>query len=310
MGNMADNSNLNWQIKGHVPQLKLLENAMSGGKLAHAYIFSGPSQVGKRSIARKLAQFLLCQHDSACQDCVNCKTFSAGSNADYLEINADDAIKIDAIRDLTYKLALKPYAGKYKVAVINDAHNLTQEAANALLKVLEEPKDQTLMVLVTDNFHRLLPTISSRAQKLNFGPVDEQVFAEWLQANGYPQPDPAFAGKPGHVLQMANAPEALEQDDENSLALRKFLGGSMGEKLLLASELAERETLGLKNLMDHWLHHLRMRLKSEPTPEVAKKITGVLRAQKLLDQNVNSKLLLSELMLNTNSRQEAGQPTG
>jgi DNA polymerase III subunit delta' len=297
---MSQQPLFNWQISGHDSQLKLLEKAIGSGKLAHAYIFSGPSQVGKRTVARKLAQILLCQASKSCGNCVECKTFSAGSNADYIEISLDDAIKVEAVRDLSYKLSLKPYSAKYKIAVINDAHNLTQEAANALLKVLEEPKPNTLMILVTDNFHRLLPTVSSRAQKINFGPVDDLVFAEWLQKNNYPAPDPSFAGKPGYVLKLVNDESAMETSQENSAALGKFVKGTLGEKLILASQIAEKETVEIREMIDHWLHHLRLILQQDPSEKIAKKISGLVRAQRLLDQNVSSKLLLSELMLTSN----------
>jgi DNA polymerase-3 subunit delta' len=88
-----------------------------------------------------------------------------------LEVTNDEAIKIDQVRELIYKLSLRPYSAKYKVALIDNAETMTQEAQNALLKVLEEPKSYTIIILVTSNTGKLLRTISSRAQKINFGPV-------------------------------------------------------------------------------------------------------------------------------------------
>jgi DNA polymerase III delta prime subunit len=183
-----------------------------------------------------------------------------------MEIGGEESIKIEQVRDLGYKLSLKPYAAKYKIALIDNAHNLTVEAANALLKVLEEPKPFTILFLITDNTTRLLPTISSRAQKINFGPLDDL---------------------------------AWEIDDSSKMLFQDFISGSLGKKLSLVVDLAEKETPDLKNTIEYWLHSLERKLREEPSEILLKKIKGVLRAQRLLDQNVNSKLLLSELMVST-----------
>lgn len=297
---MESKQGLNWQISGHNAQLGLLEKAIQDKRLAHAYIFSGPSQIGKKTAARRIAQFLLCESNSACDSCIHCRTFNVGSNADYIEISGDEAIKIDSVRDLGYKLSLKAYAGIYKIAVIDNAHNLTTEAANALLKVLEEPKPNTMMILVTDNAYRLLPTISSRAQKINFGPLNEENFKTWLSSRGFSAPDPSFAGRPGYVVNLSSEPEALTNNEDRLSAFKEFLNGTLGEKLILAANLAEKETIDLKHTFDHWLHHLEQMLRENPTPKIVNKINGLIRAQRLLDQNVNSKLLLSELMVKTN----------
>src|SRR5688572_33488218 len=101
---------MDWQISGHKQQLAFLENAFSRGKLAHAYIFAGPSGVGKKQIAQKLAHRLLETSEG-----------SSNFNADYMELAGEGSIKIEQIRELIYKLSLKPYGAKYKVAVIDRA---------------------------------------------------------------------------------------------------------------------------------------------------------------------------------------------
>ncbi|MBX4187715.1 MAG: DNA polymerase III subunit [Candidatus Doudnabacteria bacterium] len=291
---------LNWQIKGHDKQRELLELAMRNNKLAHAYVFTGPQQIGKKTIGRRLAQFLLCEIDSACDSCINCKTLTAGSNADYIEISSDETIKIENIRNLSYKLSLKAYSGKYKVALIDNAHNMTIETSNALLKVLEEPKPDTLIILITDNANRLLPTINSRVQKINFGPLDDKEFSQWLSEFKLDEPDPSFAGRPGYVISLSQDEQASSQNKANSSYFQNFISGSLGQKLVMVSELAEQETPDLKVLLNHWLHHLENRLRQNPDGNLIQKIKGLMKAQRLLEQNVNSKLLLSELMVTTN----------
>lgn len=269
---MALGISKNWEIIGHHQQLSLLEKSMAAGRLAHAYIFSGPAQVGKKSIAKKLAQFLLCETNNACNICIQCRTLTAGSNADYIELSGDEDLKIESVRDLTYKLSLKPYSASHKIALIDNAHNLTVEASNALLKIFEEPKPQTLIILVTDNYHRLLPTISSRAQKIIFGPLDE----------------------------LANNNLDKTENQARNEALHNFLKGSLSQRLLLAAELAEKDSMEIRDFLDDWLKRLEKILLVEPTAEMVQKVKSVVRAQKLLGQNVSSKLLLSEMMIKTN----------
>jgi len=256
----------NWNVNGHFDQLFLLEQAIRNKTLAHGYIFTGPNKNSKKLIAKKLAQILLCTTFNACGNCQQCKTFVVGSNADYLELSQDDELKIESIRELGYKLALKPYAAPYKIAVIDNAHNMTIEAANSLLKVLEEPKPKTILILLTDNAHRLLPTISSRAQKINFAPLGED--------------------------RMPNS--------EWDVSLNLFVNASSGDKLLLASELAEKETSEIHAILEHWLAGLEIQLLRDPSQGLLQKIKSLMRAGRLLEQNVNSKLLLSELMLSSN----------
>jgi DNA polymerase III subunit gamma/tau len=269
--NMAPESALNWQVKGHARQLSLLERAFATNRLAHAYVFSGPEGMGKRTIARRLANFMVCQLGTACGNCIECKTFSVGSNADYIEVPGAEAIKIEAVRDLSYKMALKPYGGKHKVLIIDDAHNLTTEAANALLKMLEEPKPQTMMVLVTSNPHRMLPTILSRAQKIGFGPLE--------------------AGT------LTKSEDELQSERGARESFSRFSNSKTGDRLVLAAEIAEQEVPDVKRLLDKWLSYLQESLRQEPAPITVQKIKGVMRAQRLLDQNVNTKLLLSEMMV-------------
>jgi DNA polymerase III delta' subunit len=265
----------NWQITGHERQRGLLERALGAGRLAHAYVFAGPAQSGKRAVAKRLAQFMLCESGNACGTCMQCKNFAAGSNADYLEISGVDSIKIETIRDLSYKMSLKPYSGRHKVAVIDDSHNLTTEAANGLLKILEEPKPQTMMILVTHNPHRLLPTILSRAQKIGFGPLVDQAA-------------------------RISDDEAMTKEQQSRESFRRFVSETAGGRLVLATELAEQETPELRSTFDRWLSYLQDKLRQDPSADTMSRIKGLMRAQRLLDQNVNSKLLLSELMIALN----------
>ena len=259
-------------ITGHKRQIEFLSNALRKGKLAHAYTFAGPDSVGKKTIARKLAQQLL--------------ESSGGFHPDFHEIDGQAGIKIDQIRELVYKLSLKAYQAKYKVALIDAAENLNTEAANALLKTLEEARTDTIIILVTSNPNRLPKTIISRTQKINFGLVEGDEFVK-------------FGGKPGLARIAQDNPEYAEALEISESYYRKFMAPDLPEKLIVAYEIAELETVQIKNILELWLGNLEKVLQVQAEKSIANKIANVANARRFLEQNVNAKLLLTNLMINS-----------
>ncbi len=271
---------MDWQIIGHKAQLDRLANTIVTGKLAHAYIFSGPAGVGKKTIARRLAQALLSGNSPSPGASRHPLPEGEGQaegyfHPDFIEVTSNGEIKIAQIRELVYKLSLRPYSAAYKVAVIDEAHEMNAEAANALLKSLEEPKPQTIIILITSNPTRLPKTIVSRAQKITFGAL---TIAELKQL---PEMNAEFAAK---------VTEAEEYYD-------KVFPAKLSEKLVLAQELASWETEDLKILIHIWLQKLQEQLRQTPGMKVVSKISAVAEAEKLVDQNINNKLLLANLMI-------------
>lgn len=147
-----------------------LQKAYEGGKLAHAYVFYGPRGTGKTSTARILAKMINCENQKSapCNQCQTCMSITGGTNLDVLEIDAASNRGIDDIRELRERVKLAPSSSKKKVYIIDEAHMLTTEAFNALLKTLEEPPSHVLFVLATTEVTKIPATILSRVQKLNF----------------------------------------------------------------------------------------------------------------------------------------------
>ncbi len=248
------NQDMDWAITGHKRQINFLENALTRGKLAHAYVFAGPAGVGKKLIAKKLAREILAQE-------------LGDFHPDFIEINSDGGIKIEQIRELIYKLSLHPYQAKNKVAVIDRADEMTVEAANALLKSLEEPKSFTYIFLITTNPNKLPKTVSSRCQKITFGP-------------------------------LPSATDSSEEATRASEFYKVFRSEELVDKLIAAYEIADLETVEIKQLLDYWLKSLQTELQADATKSLARKIVQVSASRRFLEQNVNSKLLLTNLMLN------------
>ncbi len=171
------------ELVGQEPVIRTLKNALSSGKLAHAYLFTGPRGTGKTSIARLLAKTINCEHPvdgEPCNTCQQCREITAGNSFNVIEIDAASNRGIDSIRDLRDKVMMPPSTGKYKVYVLDEAHMLTTEAFNALLKTLEEPPDYAIFVMATTDVHKMLPTVLSRCQRFDFKRITTRQIVEHL----------------------------------------------------------------------------------------------------------------------------------
>lgn len=156
-------------IIGQSLLLDRLNNMISSGRVAHAYLLKGPKGIGKTTIGEVFAKMLLCKSSDTrpCNICQSCIQFASGNHPDYIYIVPKGrSIKIDQIRQLRQDIAIKPYQEGRKVYMIDDAHTMTQQAQNALLKTLEEPPAYATLILGADNIHALLPTIISRCQTI------------------------------------------------------------------------------------------------------------------------------------------------
>src|SRR5215475_10119034 len=189
-----------------------LANAIKNDRVAHAYIFSGARGVGKTTAARILAKALNCVHGPSpepCGVCDSCKEIAAGTSLDVIEIDAASNRGIDQIRELREMVRYAPAAARSKVVILDEAHMLTSEASNALLKTLEEPPERVIFVMATTEPENLVDTIRSRSQHFHFraltfgeisGALADIVKKEDLQA------------EPGALAVMARAADGSLRD--------------------------------------------------------------------------------------------------
>ncbi|MCI0504688.1 MAG: DNA polymerase III subunit delta' [Gammaproteobacteria bacterium] len=188
--------NIDFILPWHQPAWQHLVQRWQKGQLAHALLLSGAAGLGKLHLARNFARWLLCSqnHNPAavrddsepCGRCQGCLLMKAGSHPDFLEVLPETdgkQIPIDSIRDVSSYLSLKSQFAPLQVVVIAPAEAMNKYAANSLLKTLEEPTPGTLLILVTSQLSRLLPTIRSRCQTMEFAPPERSVALRWLAAH-------------------------------------------------------------------------------------------------------------------------------
>ena len=171
------------EVVGQPHVTDTISNALSGGRLVHAYLFCGPRGTGKTSTARILAKAINCEQGptaTPCNQCEACISISEGTALDVIEIDAASNRKIDEIRDLLDKIPYTPTSLRSKVYIIDEVHQLTPEASSALLKTLEEPPAHVRFVLATTEPHKILPTIVSRCQRFDFSLVQTDELAGLL----------------------------------------------------------------------------------------------------------------------------------
>jgi DNA polymerase-3 subunit delta' len=221
------------QIAGHRPLLELLERAASRATLPPSLVFAGPDGVGKRRTATALAQVLNCERPvaaaahaagsegiDACGTCAACTRIARGVHADILVIEPGDSgtIKVDQVREAIDRAAYRPFEGRRRVVIVEQADALMSEAQNALLKTLEEPPPGSVFVLITTRPDVLLPTVRSRCQRLRFGPLGAaDVAAVLMRDHGFTAAD----AKAAAAASGGSVGQALSEDTEDALAARE-----------------------------------------------------------------------------------------
>ncbi|MGB9695030.1 MAG: DNA polymerase III subunit gamma/tau [Caldisericaceae bacterium] len=168
-------------VVGQEATVAILRQALKQGKIAHAYLFAGPKGTGKTTVARIFAKGLNCVNgptDKPCMQCDSCLSITNGTNIDVLEIDAASNRGIDEIRDLKDKVQYVSVSARYKVYIIDEAHMLTNQAFNALLKTLEEPPKNVVFILATTEAEKIPQTIISRCERFYFKPISIQDLVE------------------------------------------------------------------------------------------------------------------------------------
>ena len=215
---------MNWGIAGHGWAVALLKEHIARDQLRHAYLFTGPGGLGRRTIALRFAQALNCpqplEPGEPCLTCPTCRRIENIAHADLTIVQSErpgEVLKVDQVRGLTRSLALSPYESKYRIALLLRFEEAHPSAANALLKTLEEPSRHVVLILTADSVENLLPTVVSRCEVMRFRPVALDKLSRWLVENmNIPHQDSQLyahvsGGRPGYAIRLHTEPGLLKE---------------------------------------------------------------------------------------------------
>ncbi|MCJ7575137.1 MAG: DNA polymerase III subunit delta', partial [Dehalococcoidia bacterium] len=248
-----------WQVIGQDKILSLLDYSLRTNAVAHAYLLVGPRHVGKGTLAINLAQALNCDGPEVpCGQCRSCQRIREGKHADVIPIGLDSRteIGIDDIRGLQRSANLPPYEGKCKVFIIDEAEYLSTEAANSLLKILEEPPPRVVWLLLAAEEGRLLPTVISRCQRLELKPVPSDRVQQVLINSYNVDADKAKLlnqlchGRLGWAVSALTNDDILQKRSQRIDKLVSLLTASLEQRFAYAQELASQFSQDRKAGMD------------------------------------------------------------
>jgi DNA polymerase-3 subunit delta' len=325
------------QIIGNSGALALLRATLAGGRPAHAYLFTGPARIGKRTMARWLAAALTCLTGGPavpCGACRACRLVARDAHPDVRLVEPEAGrrgVTIDQVRQLEHAASLRPYEAARKVFIVRGVDAMQDAAANALLKTLEEPPDDTVLALTATDVSQVLPTIASRCREVALRPVPAEEIEAALIARGVAAAEAMrlaclAAGRPGWAL-AASADEKIAAAHERHVdALERLLRTPQVQRLAVAADYGD--AAAVQTALDVWLGWWRDALLAQQgcpdlianvdrtgpltqagsalTPEaIWRALARIQETRQQLDANANVRLALESLFLDL---PELGKP--
>ncbi len=333
-----------WQTIGQEKIIDLLKQALGRDSLSHAYLLTGPPRVGKMTLALDLARALNCREEKErrpCGECPSCQKISDGKHSDIRIVSlnqnsgAEDTkerteIGIEQIKEMLHSASLPPFEGKYRVYIIDEAAQLSMEAANRLLKTLEEPADKVVFILLTANVHLIPVTVISRCQRLNLSRMKTENIENALIVHWKIEPEKAklfsrlSRGCLGWAIEGAGNPDLLQERGEKFEKMLSVMRSNYSERFATAAQLAQqfgKKREAVYETLDTWagwwrdillvkagcsddivsidyMSSLAEMARAYNLAQIKTVIHNVTEASAQLKLNANSRLVMEALMLN------------
>ncbi len=306
-------------IAGHKAQWNFLCQTSKIDKLPHAYLFYGQEKLGKKTVALEFAKFLNCKlkdgQKGPCQNCHNCQSIQNKIFPDLIFIEPEESgqISISQIRNLIQKMSFKAYSSSVKIAIIDKCETMTSESQNCFLKLLEEPKGNSLLMLISAHKEQLLPTMISRVQKLGFFPVKDSEIKSYISSEELKGEPLEYVlslslGRPGLAIEYSQNPQKVKDQKRFVSDFIRLAKSDLSERFQYAKTLADKDVdnskYNLREALNIWLYFLRklfiLRIeesKMKSLAKIKKTIESLQHANFLISKtNINQRLTL-ELFL-------------
>ena len=327
-----------WQTVGHDKAVRTLSRSIAEGRLAHSYLITGPDKVGKTTLALDVARAANCASASPpCGSCRQCERISSGLHPDVrvigLEIDRGrlrTQISIDQVREIQRDASLLPYEGRSRVFIFESGEKLSGEAANSLLKTLEEPPESVILIIVASDVRAVLPTILSRCRRIELRPVPTPVISDFLVEQKAADRDKAdevaglSGGRIGWAVEAAADPAIISRIAETMDTIEATVHGSLTDRFEYAERLSARFSADRQNVfaeLDLWLswwrdvlltgqnkHELIVNVSRQETLDsvsaqipvelVAAALKSIRRTAFLLERNVSPRLAIEGMVMN------------
>jgi DNA polymerase-3 subunit delta' len=321
-----------WQLIGHQWAVKSLQLHAASGNQKQAYLFTGPESVGRRTLAIRFAQALNCLHPMSagipCLSCTHCGQFERMVHPDLTVVKSEpagEALKVEQVRDFQYGLHLAPSSAAFRIALLVNFEKATESAANALLKTLEEPPENVIILITAESVERLLPTIVSRCEVIRLRPVPHEDMHVGIQNLWQVPREEAnllshlASGRPGYCYNLYQNPDLMILRRKWLDDMEKLLSSNRINRFTYADKLSKNRRQ-LFPLLNTWLgfrrdillvtkngdsqitnidyseliNNLAQNLDNNVTFQVVQNLDGIFQH---LEHNVNPRLALEDLML-------------
>lgn len=321
---------MDWSVKGHEWAVRLLQGHIHRDEVRHAYLFTGPAGVGRRTLALRFAQALNCTQPPApglfCGTCRICRQIQTMQHGDLTVLQAEKeggVLKVEQVREMQRTLALLPYEARFRVALLLEFQDANPNAQNALLKTLEEAPQSVILLLTADYAESLLPTIVSRCEVLRLRPMPVDRLNDELISRGVTKDSSLVAhlagGRLGYALKINDHPDLMDQREVFLADIRELLGANRKERFSYAESYAkDREVL--RQRFGIWLSFWRDVMLCVASPHLPlvnldyeanicnlaqrlsmnfarQRVTDIEKAIARLDANLNARLLTEVLLL-------------
>lgn len=288
------------QLIGNDKIKDILKESVKKGNILHSYLFVGNEGIGKFHFAKEFAKMILCFYKNGCNQCKSCKEFDTENHPDFLVVEPEgNTIKVEQIRQMISKIIEKPIISDKKVYIVNDSDKMTEEAQNTLLKILEEPPENIIIILIAEKEEKILSTIKSRCTKITFQPIEQDKLKEILKKQ-YQYENISehlltfFNGSIKKALNVKEKKEVYEQIEKMVLGIKQMNKiGMLNQK----NNIDKEEIINILEYMNLLFWEQSTQVDTKERESAVKSILIIEETKKRIQSNCNFDMTVDNMLM-------------